>query len=79
MEPRHSVSVPLSERYSLYFSYHIFSNNFSLIPIFLFSNAMRDKPLNAIGWRQFLILFAEFLAANRVVFFYFYQSPELVS
>ena len=78
MELRHSVSVPLSERYSLYFFYHFSQNSLFLISI-SFSNAVRDKPLNAIDWRQFLILLAEFLATNRVVFSIFYQSPELVN
>ena len=78
MELRHSVSVPLSERYSLYFFYHFSQNSLFLISI-SFSNAVRDKPLNAIDWRQFLILLAEFLATSRVVFSIFYQSPELVN
>ena len=79
MELRHSVSVPLSKRYSLYFSYYFSQINIFLNFYFLFSNAVRDKPLNAIDWRQFLILLAEFLATNRVVFSIFYQSPELVN
>ena len=47
--------------------------------MFSFSNAMRDKPLSAIGLETISHPPCRVLAANRVVFFYFYQSPELVS